>query len=109
MDAMQRNMMWDGLFHAATWTITLAGAYLLLHDARRGAPLPTARVFTGQLVLGWGVFNVVEGIVDHHLLQLHHVRDLPVHLPAYDWAFLAVGGVGFILLGALLARPRRTM
>jgi uncharacterized membrane protein len=29
MDAMRQNMRWDGLFHAATWTITLTGVYLL--------------------------------------------------------------------------------
>jgi uncharacterized membrane protein len=55
--------------------------------------------------MGWGLFNLVEGVIDHHLLDLHHVRDLPVHLPAYDWVFLAVGGVGLVALGWLLARP----
>ena len=104
LEALQLNMKWDGLFHAAVWLVTLVGVYLLLGDARRGAPLPAAGPFTGQLILGWGLFNLVEGIVDHHLLGLHHVRDLPVHLPLYDWLFLAVGGAGFILLGWALAR-----
>jgi hypothetical protein len=27
------------------------------------------------------------------------VRDLPVHVPLYDWLFLALGGVALILLG----------
>ena len=30
----------------------------------------------------------MEGIVDHHFLELHHVRDLPAHVPMYDWLFL---------------------
>jgi uncharacterized membrane protein len=51
-----------------------------------------------------GVFNLVEGIIDHHVLQLHHVRDLPMHVPAYDWIFLLVGGVGFIALGLVMSR-----
>src|SRR5687768_525364 len=104
MDAMRQNMTWDGLFHAVTWTVTLFGVYLLLNDARRGEPLPTARGFTGQLLLGWGLFNLVEGVVDHHVLNLHHVRDLPVHVPLYDWTFLAIAGVGFVLLGWMLAK-----
>ena len=104
MDAMRLNMMWDGWFHAATWTITLAGVYLLLTDARRGHPLPSPAAFTGQLLLGWGMFNLVEGVVDHHLLDLHHVRDLPVHVPIYDWLFLLVAGVGFIAAGWALAK-----
>jgi uncharacterized membrane protein len=106
MDALERNMVWDGLFHVLTWLITLAGVYLLLTDARRGGPLPSVRAFTGQLIIGWGVFNLVEGIIDHHILSLHHVRDLPVHVPTYDWLFLLVGGIGFILVGWVMARDR---
>jgi uncharacterized membrane protein len=105
MDAMRRNMAWDGWFHAAMLVVTVVGVYLLLRDARDGASLPSARAFTGQLVLGWGLFNLVEGVVDHHLLGLHHVRDMPAHVPAYDWIFLAVAGAGFVALGRLLSRP----
>jgi uncharacterized membrane protein len=28
----------------------------------------------GIMAIGWGIFNIVEGIVDHHILQIHHVR-----------------------------------
>jgi uncharacterized membrane protein len=104
MEAMRQNMRWDGFFHAAVWLLTTAGVYLLLRDARRGVRLPTERAFTGLLVLGWGLFNLVEGIIDHHLLGLHHIRDLPAHVPLYDWLFLLIGGVGFITLGSMSLR-----
>jgi uncharacterized membrane protein len=103
MEAMTDNMRWDGLFHAAVWVLTVVGVYWLLVDARRGLPLPDTKAFTGLLILGWGVFNLVEGVIDHHILGLHHVRDLPVHVPLYDWLFLAIGGLGFILLGLVMA------
>jgi uncharacterized membrane protein len=103
MDAMRQNMVWDGLFHAAVWVITVAGVYLLLRDARRDKPLPSTRAFSGQMLVGWGSFNLVEGLIDHHLLELHHVRDLPVHMPAYDWTFLGIGA-GLVVLGWLLSR-----
>lgn len=106
MAAMRQNMIWDGEFHAAVWIITLGGIYLLLHDATRGALLPSMRAFTGQLLLGWGIFNLVEGIVDHEILGIHHVRDIPVHVPMYDWLFLLIGGVGLIALGWALMRRR---
>lgn len=106
LEAMRLNMRWDGLFHAAVWVCTLIGVYLLLGDARKGVPLPSPLRFTGLMLLGWGLFNLVEGIVDHHLLGLHHVRDLPVHVPLYDRLFLGIGGLGFILLGRALARRR---
>jgi uncharacterized membrane protein len=105
MPAMKLNMLWDGLFHAATWLVTFAGVWMLWAD--RQASAETARVLTGQMLLGWGVFNLVEGVIDHHLLQLHHVRDLPVHVPAYDWIFLALGGFAFIAVGWVLASPGR--
>jgi len=104
MEAMQRNMVWDGLFHAAVWVLTLVGVYWLLTDARKGQPLPDGKAFTGLLILGWGVFNLVEGIIDHEILGLHHVRDLPVHVPLYDWLFLLIGGIGFIAIGWVMAR-----
>jgi uncharacterized membrane protein len=92
MEAMRRNMAWDGWFHAAMWTITVAGVFRLWRGARVGESPSSATQLAGQLLFGWGVFNLVEGVVDHHLLQLHHVRDLPVHLPLYDWVFLVLGG-----------------
>ncbi len=104
VDSLQQNMRWDGLFHASVWVLTLIGVYWLLGDARRGELLPRPRAFTGLLILGWGLFNLVEGVIDHHLLGLHHVRDLPAHVPLYDWLFLGIGGVGFILLGVAMAR-----
>jgi len=104
MDAMSRNMVWDGQFHLATWTLTFIGILMLWYDQQASAP--TMRVLIGQMILGWGIFNLVEGIIDHHLLEIHHVRDLPAHLPAYDWIFLAAGGIGLIALGGWLSRPR---
>jgi uncharacterized membrane protein len=104
MEAMKQNMVWDGLFHAATWLITLAGVWLLWRDARNGA-VRRARIFAGQMLMGWAAFNLVEGVIDHHLLNLHHVRDLPEHVPLYDWVFLGVGGVLLGAIGWMMSRP----
>jgi uncharacterized membrane protein len=106
MATMRTNMMWDGWFHAATLVLVIAGVFLLLSAARGGAQLPTPSILTGQMLLGWGAFNLVEGIIDHHVLELHHVRDLPAHVPLFDWVFLAVGGVGFLILGWMMSRAR---
>jgi uncharacterized membrane protein len=105
-EAMRRNMAADGWFHLATWLITLAGVLALWNAERHAGRFPPMRALAGQMLLGWGGFNLVEGILNHHLLGLHHVRDLPAHVPLYDWAFLLVGGVGFILLGLALRGQR---
>jgi uncharacterized membrane protein len=107
LEALQQNMRWDGFFHAAVWLLTVAGVYLLVRDGRQGYPLPTASVLTGQLLLGWGIFNLVEGTIDHLILGIHHVRDLPVHVPLYDWIFLLLGGIGFVLAGYVISGGAR--
>jgi uncharacterized membrane protein len=102
MAAMSRNMTWDGLFHAATWLIVLIGVFMLWNTARTGNLPDSAVALAGEMIFGWGAFNLVEGVIDHHLLGLHHVRDMPVHVPIYDWMFLGIGGLGFLVLGWLL-------
>lgn len=107
MEAMRKNMVWDGQFHAATWLFTFIGVLWLWRDGYRQQPMPPLTAFLGQMLLGWGLFNLVEGVIDHHLLEIHHVKDIPSHVPMHDWVFLAVGGVLFILLGWGMARSGR--
>jgi len=33
----------------------------------------SGQTFFGALMLGWGMFNLVEGVIDHHILGIHHV------------------------------------
>jgi uncharacterized membrane protein len=107
MDAMMQNMRWDGLFHVATLILTLTGVLVLWREGQRGVAPPSLRMLIGQMILGWGIFNFVEGMIDHHLLELHHVRDVPMHVPAYDWVFLGVGGLLFMGVGWLISRRRK--
>jgi uncharacterized membrane protein len=107
MEGMSQNMVWDGWFHLATWTITLFGVFMLWNEGRAGRLPASSRVLIGQLVFGWGAFNLVEGVANHHLLELHHVRDMPVHVPIYDWVFLTVGGAGLLAVGWVLMQPGR--
>lgn len=95
------NMVWDGLFHAFVWSVTALGIVLLWRARGVAARVP-GRVFGGAMLLGWGLFNLVEGVIDHHLLGLHHVVER-LGLSAWDWLFLA-SGVAFITTGALLIR-----
>ena len=74
MERMRTNMLGDGLFPAAVWLVTGLGAALLWGAARTRAPLPPTRWFVGLFFLGWGGFNLAEGVIDHHVLGIHHVR-----------------------------------
>lgn len=68
---------------------------------RDDVPLST-RTLTGSMLLGWGLFNLVEGVIVHHVLNLHHVVER-LGVSAYDWAFLA-SALLFILIGLGLIR-----
>jgi uncharacterized membrane protein len=63
------------------------------------------RAHLGLVLAGWGTFNVVEGLIDHQLLGLHHVRDDLGGPLGWDLAFPALG-VALIVGGSTLARAR---
>jgi uncharacterized membrane protein len=91
---LERNTVADGLFHAATWVALAIGVLLLWRLGRRGAIGWDDRSLLGWILAGWGGFNVVEGLVNHQILRIHHVREGVSGWELYD--------VGFLLLGAAL-------
>jgi uncharacterized membrane protein len=109
LDNLRVDTLADGLFHLAAWIVTVIGIWLLLltdgeRHRRRGG-----RALGGAMIGGWGTFNLVEGVVDHYLLQIHHVRPGPDQA-VYDVAFLAWGVLflvvgGLVVRSALVARP----
>jgi len=102
---LEINMVWDGLFHVLTWIMTLVGIVLLWRAAtRRDVPVAGKTVF-GAALLGWGLFNLVEGVIDHHILHVHHVVER-LGVSIFDYAFLA-SGIIMIILGAWLIHSSR--
>jgi uncharacterized membrane protein len=100
---IQTNMFWDGVFHAATWCVTVIGLAMLWRAVRLpGASLQTS-AFVGGMTLGWGLFNLVEGTINHHILHLHHVTEGANHL-VYDLCFLASGAALAVLGVSQLAK-----
>jgi uncharacterized membrane protein len=97
------NMFWDGLFHAFTWAMTAIGLALLWRAGQRADVPWSTRTFAGSLLLGWGLFNLVEGAIDHQVLGIHHVKPGPGQL-AWDMAFLASGLIMMVAAWVLIAR-----
>lgn len=100
------NMYWDGVFHAAVWVLTAVGLGLLWRAAGRADVPHSSRTLWGGLLLGWGLFNVVEGVIDHQLLGLHHVYEFTANKLPWDLAFLAFG-LGLLLGGGALVQAGR--
>jgi uncharacterized membrane protein len=96
------NMFWDGLFHAFTWVMTVWGIAMLFRAGKHAEVPWSSRAFIGSMLFGWGLFNFVEGIIDHYLLQVHHVVER-LGLSIFDAAFVA-SGVILMAAGAMLIR-----
>lgn len=101
--SMKYNMVWDGAFHALTWILCAVGITLLFRAGRRPDAIWSGRLLVGSLVGGWGLFNLVEGLIDHQLLGIHHVHPGAGQL-AWDVGFVIVGGIGLMLVGLAVAR-----
>jgi uncharacterized membrane protein len=102
---VQANMVWDGLFHSFTWPTTAIGLALLFRAGRRADVPWSGRVLLGSMLAGWGMFNFVEGLIDHHILHVHHVVER-LGLSVWDWVFLG-SGVMLMLGGWGIIRSAR--
>lgn len=96
VENLELNTFWDGVFHSATYLFVLAGLVILWRAAHRQHLRWSTRVFVGTMLLGFGLFNVVEGVINHHLLGLHHVNERVSEQARLAW------DIGFILWGAAM-------
>ena len=102
LDDLELNTLGDGIFHAAAWVVTVAGLFVLLSSNGARHDPGGARTLVGGLLAGWGLFNLVEGLIDHYLLQLHHVRPGPDQ-SLYDLGFL-IWGMVMLAAGVSIVR-----
>jgi len=77
-----------GTFYIFVWAISVGGVLTLWFAIRGPGPLPSGRMFIAHALIGWGVFNMLDGIASHDL--------------GTEWLVFA-SGLGFALLGVLLA------
>jgi uncharacterized membrane protein len=100
---LERNTLADGLFHAVTFLAVVVGIALLWRWSAQPTTRPPSRGLLAWVLVGWGAFNLADGVVNHHLLGLHHVREDVEAVLVWDLAFLAVAAVQ-VLVGLGLAR-----
>lgn len=91
VEGLEVNTLADGFFHLGTWVLVVAGSTAAIVAWRRGRKAPSWGFHFGLVLAGWGIFNVVEGLVNHQLLQIHHVRDDLGGPWTWDVGFLAFG------------------
>ena len=109
VENLKINTFWDGIFHASTYVFTALGLYILWRYSRKNHIRWSGKLLPGTFLMGFGIFNLVEGIIDHHLLGLHHVNET---VPREQWiywdlAFLVWGAAMLIGGWALLKAGQR--
>jgi uncharacterized membrane protein len=97
VENLEVNTLWDGLFHASTYIFVVIGLIILWRAASRPHVKWSGKLLFGTLLMGFGLFNVVEGIVDHHILGIHHVNEA---VPPEQWIYWDLGFIvwGFVML-----------
>lgn len=96
------NMFWDGIFHFFCLGVVLTGIILLWKLLFRRDVNKSKKLFIGGLLLGWGLFNIVEGVINHHLLKLHFVRQISTNPDLWNILFLAISVVMLVAGGMLV-------
>ena len=100
---IRAQILADGMFHVAVYIITAIGLWMLWR-ARRGVAGRSGARLLGAVLLGFGIWQVVDVVGFHWLAGIHRIRvDVPDPL-VWDIGWLAVVGLPPLALGLLLRR-----
>ncbi|MGE3772302.1 MAG: DUF2243 domain-containing protein [Gammaproteobacteria bacterium] len=102
---LEINVLWDGLFHLSTYAFTASGLLILWRYSRKNHVRWSGKLLPGGMLIGFGAFNLVEGLIDHHLLGIHHVNE---KAPRAEWIYWDIGfliwGAAMLIAGWILLR-----
>ena len=105
VENLKINTFWDGLFHSLTYVFVAVGLIILWRASRRTHIRWPSRLLLGTFLMGFGLFNLVEGLVNHQLLGIHHVNET---VPREQWIYWDVGflawGAAMLIGGWMLMR-----
>lgn len=95
------RMLTDGLFHAVMYVIGAVGLWLLWRSRGQFASFGSGSRFAATLFIGFGVWHLIDAVLNHWILGLHHIRETVSSWLAWDLAFFALGlvcvGIGLFL------------
>ncbi|RSD22337.1 DUF2243 domain-containing protein [Mesobacillus subterraneus] len=98
----------DGLFHFSVTVALVAGGIILWLAGKPSDISQGVRKLLAGFLTGAGIFNLLEGIVNHHILQIHRVKPGDPNALMYDLAFLASGLLLLIIGEAVRRRCKNT-
>jgi uncharacterized membrane protein len=98
------NMFWDGIFHFFCLLVVVVGVVLLWRLLKRNDVNRSGKLLSGGMLIGWGIFNIVEGIIDHHILKLHNVMEFSADEDIANYGFLGFSIIILITGYAIIRR-----
>lgn len=99
----QIGLFSDGLFHAFSWFATIGGLFMFADLKRRQAVW--MRRWFGGVLLGAGVFQLYDGLIQHKVMRIHQIRYVE-NVFIYD-VIWNVSAVLIILVGVILILKTR--
>ena len=104
-EGLRANVMMDGIFSMLMLGIVVVSAALLWRTVNRTDQSLSTLALVGSILVGMGVFNVFDGVVNHYVLDLHHVvHGTEVWNPHWVVVSVVLLGIGLLVL---LADRRR--
>ena len=98
------NMFWDGIFYLFCLMVVITGIVLLWRLMERKDIDRSGKLFAAGLLAGWGLFNLVEGLIDHQWLKLHNVIEFAANHNWGNYIFLGVLVVMLLVSYLLIAK-----
>ena len=109
VENLRINTLADGLFHSSTYVFVIAGLLTLWRAAHATHLWWSGKMLAGSVLMGFGIFNLIEGTINHQLLGVHHVNETVARSQWVYWdlGFLVWGATMLIAGWALLRAGRR--
>lgn len=108
LENLRINTVWDGVFHSGVYALLVLALFRVWQISNKRYVFWSGPLIAGSLLMGWGTFNLLEGLIDHHLLGMHHVNETAA---VSQWIFWDVGfllwGMVMVVVGWLLWRDGR--
>ena len=100
---MRLQVLWDGYFHALMYAIAAVGLWGLWR-AHRDVGGGWGSQLLGALLVGFGIWHVVDGLLSHWVLGIHRIKLDSSNPLLWDLLWLVVFGVLALLVGMWLVR-----
>ncbi|KRE05030.1 hypothetical protein ASE63_25020 [Bosea sp. Root381] len=102
------RMLADGLFHAVMYGVGLIGLGMLFMARRDLSVEGSGRTVIAAVFVGFGCWHLLDAVLNHWILGLHHIREGSPNWLVWDLAFFALG-LALVAAGLWVGRPNQRL